>query len=49
MVVTMDGPRGTICSAVDGPAGPVVARTIYGVTAPINSRKQTFLHVHCRK
>ena len=33
MVVTMD-----ICSAMDGPAAPVVARTIYGVT-PILAAK----------
>ena len=32
----MDGPGGggggTVCSTMDGPVGPVIARTIYGVT-----------------
>ena len=31
-MVTMDGPGGTVCSTMDGPVGPVIARTIYGVT-----------------
>ena len=28
----MDGPGGTVCSNMDGPAGPVIAWTIYGAT-----------------
>ena len=31
------GGGGIICSTMDGPVGPVIAWTIYGVTAPSNA------------
>ena len=38
----MDGPGGTVYSALDGPAGPVLARTIYRVTG--HKREETSFH-----
>ena len=35
-VVNMDGPGGTVCSNIDGLAGPVIVRTIYGVTEHVH-------------
>ena len=29
------GGGGTVCSTMNGPVGPVIARTIYGVTVPL--------------